>query len=341
VTATRIKPNAFNNLHQIERKMKLSGSTTESTISAMTAQAMLQEFGLTHAEADATLNLALYVPAAPKKALTKAACTWGMWRGPFSHAFLACPALRLGYMALLEDDWWASKMKNVESTVGMIVQRCLDDWEGQPSGIRKTGGNDLCLLLQKICRVFELYMELLQDALPPAAFLEESGPLEHAFLLGCFDEQFKNDADDQPRPLDIKTVPEFAAVIKRQEHLLRNREVDKRNELTQQVQNATLTSLMHDANTDLANIQVYDLKLKEARDQWGPALLSYKRSRRNRGLTRATALMSTRLSCTSLDKTTSYADIPRTYAAFKSRSAVDMPCSTELLSQAYYSNKNN
>jgi len=113
-TMTRTKPNCFNTLHQVERKLMLMDTGTDSDLtkarSKLNANLLMSEFGLTPAEAAATLNLCVYIPEDVKKLLCKIGSTYGMWGGPVGHTFVGAKALRVGYKPTVEDEWWSVHM---------------------------------------------------------------------------------------------------------------------------------------------------------------------------------------------------------------------------------------
>jgi hypothetical protein len=151
------KPNAFNHVHQVQRKLKLTGGVVEDKLESMT-QRDVQVMGLSPSEAAATLNLLKHVPAQAVEKLRRAAAKHGMWRGPVSHAGLACPALRIGYKPTCDDANYAAELTNTPATVNAMVDRILDDWVQAQVGLRKTTGPDLVLHYQRICSVHETWV---------------------------------------------------------------------------------------------------------------------------------------------------------------------------------------
>jgi hypothetical protein len=325
---TRVKANAFNNLHQVERKLKLRGGSPSDLMTVST----LSEFGLTAAESEATKNMLCWTPATCKKMLAKAASTHGMWRGPFSHAYLGAPSIRIGFSPTMEDEWWQDRMTSEVSTVELLHTRVISDWVSTPAGLRKTSGLSHANDYQKICRVYELHMDKLKEIIPPDGFAEESRSFKSSFLLGCYDEIFKLTADNQPRPLDIKKIPEFAAAIQRQEAKLEKHELDRRSDLKTQIEHATYNSLCNDLNDDFATLTKYNDDLMAAHAEWGPAVASYKRARRNKGVQKVQAMMQSRLQIGTLGNEGLH-DIAKCYSLFKKVSqdvinhiAVDKVC---------------
>ena len=86
-----------------------------------------------------------------------------MNRGPVTHAFLGSKALRVGFSQPYDDAVWNSEMVSADSTVEMIVERVLFNFERAPQGLRKSAGADVAGLMQKLCRSFEVYCELLKQ----------------------------------------------------------------------------------------------------------------------------------------------------------------------------------
>ena len=263
---TRAKPNCFNNLHQVERKVLLTGQRSiMAQINRMTCSSLMSEFGLTQAEGMATLNLCVHIPEQVKQKLARIASTYGMWCGPIGHGFLGSVALRKLYGPHSEDDWWIQRMLNDDDTIMLMVERTIDDWKARQPGIRKTATHDAAVDMQKICRVFHIFMDELRQRVPAESYNAECGQLLSAFRLGVFDDTFKDIAADQPRPLKIEIVHEFACVLTRHESRISEREIQKRKDLKAHVENATWQSLVNDLESDLAKISEYNDSLISAR----------------------------------------------------------------------------
>lgn len=108
---------------------------------------------------------------------------------------------------------------------------------------------------------------------------------------------------------------------------LRSEELRKKKELQAQVDKASIQSLTEQVTQDVEALKVYDKSLAEAKELWGDMVQSYKRNRRNKGLTRVDEIMNTRLSVQTLEvggPNGGFKSIPRHYGLFKSGAAKDM-----------------
>ena len=95
--ATRSKPNAFNHLHQIERKVKL-GVKREMCIEQLQTPKVAQSvFGIGKTEAEALVNIAANMDSGSDGIPRNGATRFGIAKGPISHAGLACSSICLGY----------------------------------------------------------------------------------------------------------------------------------------------------------------------------------------------------------------------------------------------------
>lgn len=84
-TATRSKPNAFNHLHQLRRR-QLLGQSIEAVLQQWKNPKTLRDiYGLGPLEAAAVVNLVDRMPHGAVQQLEKAACRYGMVKGPISH----------------------------------------------------------------------------------------------------------------------------------------------------------------------------------------------------------------------------------------------------------------
>ena len=185
---TRSKPNCFTYLHQIQKKCKIWATNEREQVTLF--KACVQEYQLTKAEADATENIVLHVPESALQKLSKLAATYGMTKGPITHAGIASKALRLGYSMKVDVDFYVERMSNTEPTIQLILDRVISDFSNSPIGMRTSAGDERIQSMQKICRMFLLYMEDLASKLPAEAVQAETPALWDSFKLGCFDEHF-------------------------------------------------------------------------------------------------------------------------------------------------------
>lgn len=197
----------------------------------------------------------MHLPEDVRDILARAAGTYGMWRGPFSHSALSSPFWRSGYSLPCEEPWWQEKMAaKCPALSRMVAERLVNDWRETPAGLRKTADSSVVVDLFIACQVFHIYMVELQTLVgePNSRDVED---LEEAFLLHTFDAAFKNDAKNQPMPLDITKVAEFGAVVQRHKTNLQYAEVEKRKELKLQVEGATYNKLAQDLLDDVKLVQ--------------------------------------------------------------------------------------
>ncbi|CAJ1374819.1 unnamed protein product [Effrenium voratum] len=318
---TRAKPNCFIHFHQIERKAKIHGADAMSLMESF--QKGVVGFQLSPAERSATCNLLVHMTPAQRVHLAKIGSTYGMARGPFSHAAIGSKGMRTGWKPQCESPWWQERMGNTTETVDLIIDRILKAWQNLPSGLRKTAEDATVLHTQKVVRTFQLHLEDLQSQLPAEAFAAEKAKLMEAFMLGGMDDALKQQADAQP-VLDCSTIPEFKAVLERQESQFVIAAANKRQELKKQLESATFLSLMEDLKHDKDKVSTFATKLQLARSNWGQAVQAYKRARRNKGVERITHLMRSRLDI-KLIQENGLVDLPRLYNLFKVTALQDMP----------------
>ena len=104
---------------------------------------------LTQAEADATENLLVHIPNSLREELARMAMTYGMSRGPVSHAGVASKAWRPTYRPCCDADWYRDRLGNCHSTVHLMAARVEKDWLAQPPAMRRMANGDAIILLQK------------------------------------------------------------------------------------------------------------------------------------------------------------------------------------------------
>ena len=126
--ATKSNPNAFNHLHQIERKVKL-GVKREMCIEQLRTPKVAQSvFGIGKTEAEALVNIAANMDSASVDILRNGATRFGMAKGPISHAGLACAAICLGYGPTAGLTQWGDMMKSHKQTLSLICIQINGDF---------------------------------------------------------------------------------------------------------------------------------------------------------------------------------------------------------------------
>lgn len=94
-----MKPNAFNALHQLQKRLKL-GEHLDGIMSAWDSPKTIKSiFGMSPAESQAVQNLVHFIPPLAVQKFQRAVAEYGIVRGPISHAGLASEALRVWFSA--------------------------------------------------------------------------------------------------------------------------------------------------------------------------------------------------------------------------------------------------
>ena len=162
-TLTRVKPNAFNYLFQIMKKVKLHASDPRTQNDAFRAAST--DYGLSRAEHDAVENLLLHISPPARDFLTRLGSTYGMVKGPISHQGIASKALRATFMVKTEIGFYEDKLNNDEETVNLILERIKLDFLHTAAGMRTSASDEKVHSLQKVSRMFLLYCEDLRTKL--------------------------------------------------------------------------------------------------------------------------------------------------------------------------------
>ena len=291
----RYKPNAFNNIHVIKKKVLNNPAVNwEEWVGETSAGSLREVFGLTRSESQATINMYKHMPQNVVTYLSRMTASHGMMRGPVSHASLSCCCIRAGYCPsgelIPEYD-----MINNDSTVMLIMKRACGYWEDAPQGLKKTATPEYLSSLQKICRTFEIYLDEFITLLPGKSVATEAQVCRDIFMTGATDDRFTALADEKPTPIDVTVIPEMKAALLRHHKEAENHEVAKRAELKQKVNEATFQQLEVDLEIDLPNLRAYFKQLNDVRASWTNRVTSYKRARRSKGLATCQKLMKDRL----------------------------------------------
>lgn len=228
----------------------IGGGTPEDKLAAMSTSD-IQGMGLSPAEAAATLNLLKHVPPTSVDKLQRAASRHGMWRGPFSHAALASPALRMGYAPKADNSEHAKMMVSDAETVDSMVVRLVSDWESAPMSLRKTALAETIVNIQKVCRIHQLVNAEFKRAVPDEIYTREWPSLDNMFGFGSFDEQYKTISIEQPEVINLHQIPEIKCILAKVDKDLETHQLARRKDRVNQTketshESACVNQIIHD-----------------------------------------------------------------------------------------------
>ncbi len=298
-SATRSKANAFNWLHQLTKKVLLGGSKLELIKNFEvkgTSGGIREALGLGRAEAAAVSNLITKMPDAAVCILKASVAKHGIVRGAVSHAAIASPAFTTGFTPDVAANSWATSMKNTDEIVILMAERITEDYDAQPSGLRRPAMPADIAKLQKIVAVFVKAREVLRQRLPDATFQNEWPQMVKQFKSGAFDATFMNAAEVCPVPWKLEDdIPEFASLLSKVQ-LAEQKELTARSEeLKLQVHAATFHALKADLELDGRDLETYYTDQIERRLSWQDVLLTHKRRRYLAGQSRVQEFMASQL----------------------------------------------
>ena len=273
--ATRSKPNAFNHLHQIERKVKL-GVKREMCIEQLQTPKVAQfVFGIGKTEAEALVNIAANMDSASVDILRNGATRFGMAKGPISHAGLACSAMCLGQGPTTSLQQWDVLMKSDQPTLALICTRINGDFERMPAGrLRKSAGPEEVRQLQLVCRAFELCKADLIASVGQEVWDAHEALLRKKFLSKNMDTELEKMLEGWPivdnKPhVDIEAVAEFGQILSQQVRDVEMQASSKANELKLKMETATHEQMVHALGNDENKLCVYFVNLAKAKHAWG------------------------------------------------------------------------
>ena len=138
--STRAKPNCFNALHQLSRRLK-QGEKLSAVVGSADAGSKVSKsiFGMGLAESGAVVNLVHHLPLECRAVFGKAVAEFGIAKGPVTHAALAAHQIRVGYQPELISDDWSMNMRNTEESVIRASKRLVEDFRQAPLVLDKDG----------------------------------------------------------------------------------------------------------------------------------------------------------------------------------------------------------
>ena len=291
-TETRYKPNAFNNIHIIEKRVKCDPTLEwESWLDKLSTGNLSSVFGLTRMEAKASVQIFKHLPVTAREFYADAVSLHGMAchgnsRAPFSHSFLASPTIARNFSPPGEPvDGYS--MENQESTTMLIAIRSLGAWLDAPTALRRVSTPELGAELQKICRAYEIVMAKFLSMIPAHTAEDDCKLCSQLFHAGVHDATYAQIAVEKPLPLSsaVDRIPEMKAVLSRHKSAVDKAESARRAEYISKVEDATMEQLRADLASDKSSVQEYYILLKDIRAGWSLRVLAFKRARRAAGVT--------------------------------------------------------
>lgn len=210
--ATRSKPNAFNALHQLQRRLK-QGDTVEQVLKAMEGKNGLKAFGFSAGEGAAVVNLVHHIPVSCKDIFAAAVSEFGIVKGPLTHAALGHVCMRPGFQPELIGDDWAVAMKNTISSLNLVAERLIMDFKALPAGLRKPAGAPEVQRMTRICRAWELVLQKFGSLVPQKLVEDELPGLNALFNKRIFDDWLFSLSEECPSTIDLTGVAEISKII--------------------------------------------------------------------------------------------------------------------------------
>ena len=164
---TRSKPNCFNALFQLQRRM-VQGQPLQEILGnyAGVKSSRLSILGMSPAESAAVVNLVHHLPTEATRLLEHSARQHGMFKG----AFMASHELRVGFEPSVIGPEWKTLLRNDNESVTLAVKRVLENFNSAPEGLRKAAGPQEASRTAPIARAWLLAKSQIASKLPEALY---------------------------------------------------------------------------------------------------------------------------------------------------------------------------
>ena len=209
---TRAKPNCFNALHQLSRRLK-QGEKLSAIVANFDNKGPKSVCGLGASESGALVNLVRHLPLECRSIFGRAVAEFGIVKGPVTHAALAALALRVGFQPELVGDDWSVSMRNTEESVIRASKRLVDDFRSAPPGLRKSATANDVAKMARISRAFDLVLAELSSQLPMPAFEAEKAHVINLFEKRVFDDWLFSLSEECPAQIDVSKISELQGII--------------------------------------------------------------------------------------------------------------------------------
>ena len=209
---TRSKPNCFNALHQLNRRLK-HGEAPEQVLKSMEGKTGLIAFGFSAGEGAAVINLVNHIPVECKEIYEAGAALHGMNKGPITHAGLGHQCMRVGFAPELIGDEWSERMRNTPTSLIPCAERIVGDFEALPAGLRKPSGAPEVQRMTRITRAWELAITKFGSMVPQKLVADELPGLAELFRKRVFDDWLYSQTEECPTDVNLGAVPEFQKIL--------------------------------------------------------------------------------------------------------------------------------
>ena len=210
---TRAKPNAFNALHQLSRRLKHGEKLSAIVGNLDSGKIPRSIFGMGAGETSAVINLVHHLPLECRQIFGAAVAEFGIVKGPVTHAAIGAPSIRVGFQPELISDDWSVNMRNTEESVVRACKRLVQDFRSCPPGLRKSATAPEVGRMCRISRAFDLVLQELAAQLPGSVFENEKPTVVGYFEKRAFDDYLFALSEECPAQIDLTKVTEIHAIL--------------------------------------------------------------------------------------------------------------------------------
>lgn len=312
---TRSKPNAFNHIHQMNKKVLLGGAQEEMLAELTNPKTVKSVLGIGDMEAKAVLNMTTQMPSEAVRIFRRAANAHGMVRGVISHAGLSHRLLGVGNGPDMPTPGLKALMKNDNETVIFMALRIVHDFVALPTSMRKTLTLERIPAIQMTARGFLLAIEQLRSEIPDSTFATHKPLLINKFIQGVLDEGIEAMVESSTgETMDIEHVSAFRAVIATIKASQDEAVLNKSRELKLKLLAATHDEVTATIEKDMKALGNYYHEKEKAMRVSGDMAVGRQRLRYKDGLVATEMMMSSHVRFITLD---SFSTLPAEFNGWK------------------------
>ncbi|CAK9095039.1 unnamed protein product [Durusdinium trenchii] len=283
---TRAKPNCFNALHQIYRRLK-QGKKLSSVVGNFDSGKIPKSiFGMGAQESGAIVNLVHHLPLECRAIFGNAVAEFGIAKGPVTHAAIAAPHIRVGYQPDLMAEEWSINLRNTEESVTRAAKRLVEDYRQAPPGLRKSATAPDVAKMARISRAFDLLLGEFAGKVPSSVFEAEKPSLVSLFENRVLDDYLYTLTEECPAQIDLTKVSEIGVILANNKAAQEKEAVEKSKVLHLQVQTATFQKMVNDLEGDIEALTDWVALEVKRKSSWQAMVLTHARRRYVRGLER-------------------------------------------------------
>ena len=169
------------------------------------------------------------------------------------------------------------KLTSQESTIILMANKCVKEFEDLPTSLRKPKGKFEVLELQLHCRGFEVCLATFKQMVPDDMYNMHKEALHTKFMSGFMDMSLSGCIDMALTSIDIMAIPEFRLLANQVQEEARRKDLEKSADLKAKLLQASYEDLSHTLSVETEKVRSYYKEVALQDSTWNDREVAHKR----------------------------------------------------------------